>query len=45
MCFTPFHGRDVCDLGGFIRLAGEREKQCPGGRLPLNAEELTARRY
>ena len=42
ICFIVFHGRDVCDAGGFIYLAGEREKPCPGRRLTLNAEELTA---
>ena len=29
-------------MGDFICLAGEREKQCPSARLPLNAGELTA---
>ena len=28
------------DGGDFARLEGEREKECPGGRLPLNAGEL-----
>ena len=28
------------DVGDFTFLPGEREKQCPGGRLPLNAGEL-----
>ena len=31
----------VRDAGNFICLAGERVKQCPGGRFPLNARELT----
>ena len=26
----------ICDAGDFICLAGEREKECLGGRLPLN---------
>ena len=30
------------DVGDFTGLAGEREKYCPGGRLPLNAGELEA---
>ena len=30
------------DVGDFTYLPGEREKQCPGGRLPLNAGELEA---
>ena len=30
ICFTAFHGRDIRDTGDFIRLAGEREKRCPG---------------
>ena len=42
VCFTAFHGRDVHDAGDFICLAEEREKQCPGRRLPLNEGELTA---
>ena len=32
------------DAGGFACFAGEREKKCPGGRLPLNAGELEALR-
>ena len=36
ICFTAFHGRDYILSGR----EGE-EKQCPGGRLPLNAGELT----
>ena len=42
ICFTTFHRRDVCDVGDFTYLAGEREKQSPGGRLPLSAGELEA---
>ena len=44
ICFTAFRGRDVCDVGDFICLAGEREgnMQYPGKRLPLNAGKLTA---
>ena len=30
------------DAGDFTCMAGKREKQCPGGRLPLNAGELEA---
>ena len=30
------------DVGDFTCLPGEREKWCPGGRLPLNAGELEA---
>ena len=30
------------DVGDFTCLPGEREKECPGGRLPLNAGELEA---
>ena len=30
------------DVGDFTCLPGEREKKCPGGRLPLNAGELEA---
>ena len=30
------------DVGDFTCLSGEREKLCPGGRLPLNAGELEA---
>ena len=29
-------------MGDFTCLPGEREKKCPGGRLPLNAGELEA---
>ena len=32
----------VIDVGDFTCLAGEREKKCPGGRLPPNAGELEA---
>ena len=32
----------VIDVGDLTYLPGEREKQCPGGRLPLNAGELEA---
>ena len=28
-------------MGDFICLAGEKENKCPGGRIPLNAGELT----
>ena len=31
-------------VGDFTCLPGEREKLCPGGRLPLNAGELEALR-
>ena len=34
----------VIDVGDFTCLAGEREKKCPGGRLPPNAGELEALR-
>ena len=30
------------DAGDFTYLAGEREKKCQGGILPLNAAELEA---
>ena len=33
------------DVGDFTCLPGEREKKCPGTRLPLNAGELEALRY
>ena len=36
ICFTAFQGRDYMLSGR----EGE-EKHCPGGRLPLNAGELT----
>ena len=29
LCFTAFHGRDVRDVGDFICLMGEREKESP----------------
>ena len=32
----------LIDVGDFTCLTGEREKKCPGGRLPLNAGELEA---
>ena len=34
--------RDVHDAGDFICLVTEREKQCPGWRLPLSAGEFAA---
>ena len=40
ICFTAFHGKDVRGVGDVICLAGERENQCPGGRLPLDEGEL-----
>ena len=33
------------DVGDFTCLPGDREKWCPGGRLPLNAGELEALCY
>ena len=30
----------ICDAGEFICLAGEREKDCLGGRLPPNVSKL-----
>ena len=33
------------DVGDFTCLPREREKLCPGGRLPLNAGELEALLY
>ena len=38
---SQLNRRDVRNAGDFICLAGERVKQCPGGRFPLNARELT----
>ena len=35
----------VIDVGDFTCLPAEREKYCPGGRLPLNAGELEALSY
>ena len=36
------YGRKIHDAGDFTCLTGEREKECLGGRLPLNAGELIA---
>ena len=38
-------GRKIRDAGDLICLAGEREKECLGGKLALNVGELTALPY
>ena len=42
MFHTVFYRRDVRNKGDFTCLAGKREKEWPGGRLPLIAGELAA---
>ena len=43
--FTCLAGFFFIHVGDLTCLPGEREKKCPGGRLPLNAGELEALDY